>query len=161
MPASLGKAASQHLLSAGAIAAVLTAAASQGLVAAQELVAHMSDLTYAKIMRSSDKPLVWLHGEVKSPPFSPAARLEAGFFLRQLQCGESLSLPHSRPMPSIGPHCYELRINDATGTWRIIYRIDPDAIIIVEVFEKKTPQTPRRVIESCQQRLRRYDTLAI
>ena len=131
------------------------------LVAAQELVAHMSDLTYAKIMRSSDKPLVWLHGEVKSPPFSPAARLEAGFFLRQLQRGESLSLPHSRPMPSIGPHCHELRINDATGTWRIIYRIDPDAIIIVEVFEKKTPQTPRRVIESCQQRLRRYDTLAI
>ena len=84
MPASLGKAASQHLQSAGAIAAVLMAAASRGLVVAQELVAHMSDLTYAKIMCSSDKPLVWLHGEVKSPPFSPAARLEAGFFLRQL-----------------------------------------------------------------------------
>ena len=45
-------------------------------------------------------------------------------------------------MPSIGPHCYELRINDATGTWRIIDRIDPDGIIIVEAFEKKTPQTP-------------------
>lgn len=124
------------------------------------MVAHMSNLTYAKIMRPTDKPLVWLHGEVKTPPFSPAARLEAGFLLRRLQRGETLLLPHSRPMPAIGPHCHELRINDTTGTWRIIYRIDSDAIVIVEVFEKKTPQTPRRVIEQCQQRLRRYDTLS-
>jgi phage-related protein len=119
----------------------------------------MSDLTYTEIMSPTDKPLVWLHGEVKTPPISLAARLEAGFLLRRLQRGEALSLPHSRPMPSIGPHCHELRINDTTGTWRIIYRIDSDAIVIVEVFEKKTPQPPRRVIELCQQRLRRYDTL--
>jgi phage-related protein len=117
----------------------------------------MSDSTYAEIMRPADKPLVWLHGEVKTPPFSPAARLEAGFLLRKLQRGEALALPHSRPMPSIGPLCHELRINDTTGTWRIIYRIDSDAIVIAEVFEKKTPQTPRGVIELCQQRLRRYD----
>jgi phage-related protein len=63
-------------------------------------------------------------------------------------------------MPSMGPHCHELHINDTTGTWRIIYRIDPDAIVIVEVFEKKTAHTPRRVIEICQQRLRRYDALS-
>jgi phage-related protein len=120
----------------------------------------MSNLAYAEIMNPTDKPLVWLHGEVKTPPFSPAARLEAGFLLRKLQRGETLLLPHSRPMPSIGPHCHELRINDLTGTWRIIYRIDPDAIVIAEVFEKKTSQTPRRVIELCQQRLRRYDALS-
>jgi phage-related protein len=120
----------------------------------------MSILTYAEIMSPTDKPLVWLRGEVKTPPFSPAARLEAGFLLRKLQHGETLSLPHSRPMPSIGLHCHELRINDTTGTWRIIYRIDSDTIVIVEVFEKKTPQTPRRVIELCQQRLRQYDTLS-
>jgi len=110
-----------------------------------------------EIMRPADKPLVWLRGEVKTPHFSPAARLEAGFLLRKLQRGEAFALPHSRPMPSIGPHCHELRINDTAGTWRIIFRIDPDAIVIAEVFEKKTPQTPRRVIELCQQRLRRYD----
>ena len=39
----------------------------------------------------------------------------------------------------------------------IIYRIDPDAIVICEVFEKKTPRTPKSVIDVCQQRLRRYD----
>ena len=120
----------------------------------------MSNVTYGKHMRPPDKPLVWLSGEVKTPPFSPAARLEAGFLLRQLQRGEMLSLPHARPMPSIGSRCHELRINDTTGTWRIIYRIDLDAIVIAEVFEKKTPQTPRRVIERCQQRLHRYDRLS-
>ena len=108
-------------------------------------------------MNANDKPLVWLYGEVKSPPFSRSARLEAGFLLRRLQQGDTLSMPHARPLPSIGPHCYELRMNDANTTWRIIYRVDPDAIVICEVFEKKTQRTPTSVIDVCQQRLRRYD----
>jgi hypothetical protein len=29
-------------------------------------------------MSEADKPLVWLHGEVKTPPFSKKARVEAG-----------------------------------------------------------------------------------
>jgi phage-related protein len=111
-------------------------------------------------MNAPDKPLVWLHGEIRTPPFSKAARLEAGYLLRKLQRGEQILLPHSRPMPSIGAHCHELHINDRTVTWRIIYRIDPDAIIIAEVFEKKSARTPRRVIDLCQQRLLRYNTLS-
>ena len=61
-------------------------------------------------MNPTDKPLVWLGGEVKSPPLSKEARLEAGHWLRTLQAGHALSLPHSRPMPAIGPRCHELRI---------------------------------------------------
>ena len=80
---------------------------------------------------SEDKPLVWLKGEVKTPPFSPAARLEAGYLLRLLQEGESLGLPHSRPMPSIGARCHELRIHDESGIFRIAYRVDHDAIVIL------------------------------
>ena len=108
-------------------------------------------------MNVNDKPLVWLYGEVKSPPFSRTARLETGFLLRRLQRGDTLSMPHARPMPAIGPHCYELRVNDENKTWRIIYRIDPDAIVLCEVFEKKTQRTPKSVIDVCQQRLRLYD----
>jgi len=111
------------------------------------------------MMAQMDKPLVWLEGEVKSPPFSQAARLEAGFLLRRLQQGEKLGLPHSRPMPSVGARCHELRIQDARSTWRIIYRIDADAIIILEVFSKKTPQTPTQVIGTCKSRLKQYDDL--
>jgi phage-related protein len=103
------------------------------------------------------KPLVWLHGEVKTPPFSLSARVEAGFLLRQLQQGESLGLPHSRPMPSIDSHCHELRVRDQDKIWRIIYRIDDDAIVVVEVFSKTTRTTPKSVIDICQKRLVRYD----
>jgi phage-related protein len=110
-------------------------------------------------MLSVDKPLVWLHGEVKTPPFSAEARVEAGVLLRRLQQGERLSLPHSRPMPSIGPRCHELRIPDADATWRIMYRLDPDAIIIVGVFSKKTQATPKHVIETCRGRLKAYDAV--
>jgi phage-related protein len=106
---------------------------------------------------SPDKPLVWLHGEIKTPPFSAAARLEAGVLLRRLQHGEALSLPDSRAMPRIGRRCHELRISDAQATWRIVYRLDRDAVVLAEVFSKKTRATPPQVIETCQRRLRDYD----
>ena len=111
------------------------------------------------MMSQQDKPLVWLKGEVKTPPFSQQARIEAGLLLRRLQQSEKLSLPHSRPMPSIGKRCHELRIPEQGKTWRIVYRVDADAIIIAEVFQKKTRQTPKRVIENCKRRLRAYDDL--
>jgi len=104
-----------------------------------------------------DKPLVWLRGEVKSPPFSNEARLHADFLLRRLQGGDTLSMPHSRPMPAIGPRCHELRIVDGDSTWRVVYRTDRDAVIIAEVFQKKTSQTPKRVITNSKVRLREYD----
>ena len=108
-------------------------------------------------MAPTDKPLVWLRGEVKTPPFSTGARLEAGWLLRRLQAGEKLAMPHARPMPMIGTRCHELRIVDVGVTWRIVYRLDVDAIVIADVFQKTTPQTPARVIEECRRRLRRYD----
>jgi hypothetical protein len=38
-----------------------------------------------------DKPLVWLKTEIKSPPFSDEARIEAGYLLRLLQQGHNLN----------------------------------------------------------------------
>jgi phage-related protein len=60
-------------------------------------------------------------------------------------------------MPGIGARCHELRIIDAAATWRIVYRVDPDAIVIGEVFAKKTPSTPWAVLETCKRRFREYD----
>jgi len=108
-------------------------------------------------MSPNDKPLAWLHGEIRTPPFSRAARLEAGSLLRALQRGDKLLMPHSRPMPSIGPRCHEMRIADERIDWRIVYRLDSDAIVIVEVFEKKARKTPQSVIDTCRRRLRDYD----
>jgi phage-related protein len=103
------------------------------------------------------KPVVWLHGEVKSPPFSADGRREAGMLLWRLQVGETLSMPHSRPMPSIGPRCHELRIRDENVNWRIFYRIDPDAIVIAGVEEKKTQKTPKSTLDTIRERLRQHD----
>ena len=108
-------------------------------------------------MGSKDKSLVWMHGEVRTPPFSRLARLHAGFLLRLLQRGEMVTMPHSRPMPSVGKRCHELRVPDGKVSWRIIYRIDADAIVIAEVFSKKTGKTPKSVIKTCKTRLREYD----
>jgi len=69
---------------------------------------------------NSRKPIGWLHGEIKTPPFS----------------------------------------GDARGEWRIIYRVDPDAILVVDVFQKKTRETPHLVIANCRRRLREYDVIA-
>ena len=108
-------------------------------------------------MSSNDKPLVWLRGEVKTPPFSTEARVETGLLLRRLQRGDRLGMPHSRPMPTIGRRCHELRIVDAGKTWRIVYRLDDDAVVIADVFPKGTQQTPTRVIQDCRRRLALYD----
>jgi phage-related protein len=105
-----------------------------------------------------EKPLAWLHGEVKTPPFSREARIEVGALLRRLQCGESLSMPHSRPMPQIGASCHELRVRDAGKSWRIPYCVDSDAIVILDVFAKKMPHTPQAVLTSCRRRLKLYRT---
>lgn len=109
-------------------------------------------------MSPRDKPLVWFPGELKTPPFSTEARREAGYLLRLLQKGEKLSLPHSRPMPGIGARCHELRIVDETKNWRIIYRIDVDAIVVLEMFQKKTQETPKYVIDICKGRIKQYDS---
>ena len=102
---------------------------------------------------------MWLHGEIKTPPFSAEARVEAGCLLRRLQRGELLGLPHSRPMPGIGPRCHELRVKAVGGKWRIFYRLDFDAVLIAEILSKKTRATPQQVIEACQRRLRIYDAV--
>ncbi len=106
---------------------------------------------------ASDKPLVWLHGEIKTPPFSADGRLQAGQLLRRLQKGELLGMPHARPMPAIGRRCHELRIQDQEQTWRIIYRLDADAVVLAAVFSKKTQKTPPDIIATSRRRLKAYD----
>lgn len=60
-------------------------------------------------------------------------------------------------MPSIGPRCQELRVSDAGRQWRLIYRIDPEAIVIIDMFRKTTQKTPKSAIHRSRRRLRDYD----
>ena len=103
------------------------------------------------------KPLVWLRGEVKTPPFTAEGRQEAGMLLRLLQEGERLGMPQAEPLPDVGPRCGALRVRDSEHNWRIMYRIDSDAILILEIYSKKTRKIPDEVIQRCQQRMKQYD----
>lgn len=111
-------------------------------------------------MKGTRKPLAWLGSEVKTPPFSEEARQEAGELLAALQEGRILSMPQARPMPSIGPRCLELRIRDAAVNWRILCRVDADAVLVTNVFPKKTERTPKSEIETCRKRLAQWDAIS-
>jgi phage-related protein len=108
---------------------------------------------------SERKPLIILSGEIKTPPFSAEARIEAGTLLGLLQEGGKPSMPHARPMPDIGTRCLELRIKDKSAEWRIFCRADSDAIVMIHVFKKKTEQTPKSIIALCSERLKNYDRI--
>lgn len=104
------------------------------------------------------KPLVWLHGEIKTPPFTADGRQEAGMLLRLLQQGERLGMPEAELLSDVGPRCGALRVRDADHNWRVMFRIDTDAVLILDVYHKKTRKIPDEVIERCRQRLKQYDT---
>lgn len=111
----------------------------------------------SKMEAPAPKPLVWLHGEVKTLPFTAAGRQEAGKLLRLLQQGEQPGMPQAEPLPDVGNRCGALRVRDAALNWRIMFRIDPDAVLILEVYAKKTRKIPDEVIARCRDRLKRYD----
>ena len=108
--------------------------------------------------RPISKPLFVLHGEIKTPPMGSKARQTAGYLLREVQDGNLLSMPDLRPMPQIAPDCHELRIDDYefNTKWRIVYFIDDKAILVLEVFAKKTGETPDAVKKLCRERRTRY-----
>ena len=104
------------------------------------------------------KLLVFLAG-INAPPLTTQVKRAAGFYLNQVQDGESLSMPISRPMASIGPRVHELRLSDEAGDWRVMYRIDEDCVVVIDVFKKTTKATPNHVIDLCQRRLALFDAL--
>ena len=103
-------------------------------------------------IRPSRRPLVLLGTEITTPPIPTETRRRIGFLLAQVQEGVALGLPISRPMPSIGPGCHELRLSDDRGEWRVVYQVRPTIILVAEVFRKKTRATPKGVIDRCRRR---------
>src|SRR5262245_36046809 len=116
----------------------------------------ISDPIYDRVM---DKVVVWLVDAWKTPPMSTEARREAGFLLRQLQLGVRLAMPKARNLPNLGARVIELRIRDAAAqaTWRIVCRIDADAVIVAHWFDKNDNKMPRRDVAAVLTRLARYD----
>jgi hypothetical protein len=65
-----------------------------------------------EILKQCDKELEAWPEDVREDLADVIARLERG---------QMLSMPLSRPMPSIGPGVHELRFKDRSGIYRVIY----------------------------------------
>jgi Phage derived protein Gp49-like (DUF891) len=118
----------------------------------------MPELTYGEVdeSRRQTAGLVAWGGEVTS--FLSDSETGSGLPAEEVAEGcVIVSSAIEADAHSIGPRCHELRINDEDVTWRIIYRVDEDAVVVVDVFSKKTAKTPKRALEVCRQRLRKYD----
>ena len=74
--------------------------------------------------------------------------------LARLDTGHSLSMPLSKPMPSIELGVHELRLKDRSGAYRVVYAlVTKGTVHVLHAFKKTTRGTPRRNLELAQQRL--------
>ena len=78
--------------------------------------------------------------------------------IRLLREGERLGMPLAEPLPDVGTRCGALRVRDSRHNWRIVFRTDAEAILILDVYPKKTRKIPDEVIRRCKDRLKRYDS---
>ena len=110
-------------------------------------------------MAEERKPVVWNGHHFTVPPFTEEGQDEAGMLLRHLQEGLTLSPPQAKPLPAVGPKCGELRVRDAGHNWRIVYHIDDEVIVILDVFAKTSPQSQTQSIERCRSRLAEFKAI--
>lgn len=104
--------------------------------------------------------------QVKAAKFHPAVKLilrefpedirrEIGKAIFELQKGEKLSMPLSRPMPDIGSSVREIRVKDRSGAYRVFYvTVADDKVYVFHAFKKTTQATPKREVELGKKRLR-------
>ena len=103
--------------------------------------------------------IVWNKKALKEVQnFPDIVKRELGYLLFRLQRGQSLAMPHSKPMPSGGKGCYELRIKGEDGAYRVFYLLKiEDEIIVFHAFKKKTQKTSLKDIDLGKKNLK--DTL--
>ncbi|MBF0315625.1 MAG: type II toxin-antitoxin system RelE/ParE family toxin [Oligoflexia bacterium] len=100
------------------------------------------------VIGACEKEIKDLPEEIRCDFLDAIARLKEGILL---------SMPLSRPMPSIAPGVSELRLKDRSGIYRIFYLIRKnDAIYVLHAFKKTTQETPKKNIEIAKARIKRF-----
>lgn len=85
--------------------------------------------------------------------FPEDARQTAGYQLGEVQNGR---MPTDfKPMPTIGQGCYEIRIHEASGAYRVVYVARfPEAVYVLHCFTKKTQKTSKPDLTTAERRYR-------
>lgn len=98
------------------------------------------------------KPVIWLGSSKMDVIAFPAdARQQAGYQLGLVQSG--LEPNDWKPMPSIGAGVREIRINEASGAFRVIYLTQrAEGVYVLHAFQKKTQKTSLRDLRMAQER---------
>lgn len=87
--------------------------------------------------------------------FPEQIKKELGLLIYRLQLGESLPMPQSRPMSSLGIGCHELRVTGEDGIYRAFYYLKiKDKILIFHAFKKSTQKTASRDVSQGRRNLR-------
>ena len=96
-----------------------------------------------------------LRARVAIRGFPEDVRRELGKVIFDLQKGEKISMPLSRPMPSMAAGVEELRVRDRSSTYRVFYYLRlADSILIFHAFAKTTQKTPTHEIALARKRLK-------
>src|SRR3989338_6318309 len=84
--------------------------------------------------------------ELKEAP--PEIIQDVFFLFEDLMLGKHLSMPISRPLPSIAKGLHELRLSGRGGEFRVFYVIKvDDAIYVLHATSKKSQKTDKRTLE--------------
>lgn len=75
--------------------------------------------------------------------------------LARLDAGLAVSMPLSRPMPTIGHGVHELRLRDRSGTYRIVYAlVKRNTVHVLHAFRKTTATTLDRNLDLARKRFK-------
>lgn len=103
---------------------------------------------------------------MKAAKFHPAAmatlrgfpkeiKNKIGDLVLDLQNGKSLTMPESRPIPSVGQGSHEIRVKDSENQYRAFYYLKvKEKILVFHTFVKKTEKTLKREIDLGKKRLK-------
>ena len=85
--------------------------------------------------------------------FPDGPRREVGYQIERVQRG--LDPDDWKPMKTVGPSAREIRVREATGSFRVIYLATlPDAVFVLHAFQKKSQRTSKRDLEVATSRFK-------
>lgn len=84
-------------------------------------------------------------------------RKDLGSILTKLQKGLTVGYPDTKPMNTVAPGVFEVRLKDASGIYRAFYVVMTKlGVVVFHSFKKKTQKTPNYDIKTGRLRLNAY-----